>query len=273
MISTRDVAALLDDFPDVKSALGSEVSQWSTATAEASSFLCSLWKGETPAQIAAALTLAPNSDLSSEWMALSTDISSIAKKSDVQQIGTACSTYLAAVATTSPGNAETGAGGPVTVTATVTVTAAPVESSCGPLSTGSSASCADTCCAYYKVKSGDTCDSIASHHHIAEAKIEQWNPKSCGQNLQIGVELCISGPAKGRAPPYGSFPIPSNNTAVASGVSGGTAPASTSTSTSCPPNTCCKHYKVRSGDSCDSIATKKHIPEEKIEEWNPGKCG
>lgn len=98
----------------------------------------------------------------------------------------------------------------------------------------------------------------------------------CSPKLQSGTELCVSGPAPGRAPPYGSFPSPSNYTVTTMTIIPGTWFLQTPTTASAPASTTsssCAIYKVATGDTCISIATSKGISVSQIEQWNPNKCG
>lgn len=95
----------------------------------------------------------------------------------------------------------------------------------------------------------------------------------CGADLQIGAELCVSGPASGAAPPFvsSSLGFSSSTTINASGTSLGS--SATSSTTPSNSSSCAKFHKVVAGDSCSSIAASEGISESSIEQLNPNLCG
>lgn len=131
---------------------------------------------------------------------------------------------------------------------------------------GSTSSCAaHRCCVYHLVGAGDPSDGIATSYGPSLAQLEQWNPESCGNNLKVGAELCVSGgPSRGAAPSFVSSGPGSTtmNSSIATNASATISPVSSRISSaaspsSCRAKTCCKYYRVASGDTCDGIALKE----------------
>lgn len=65
----------------------------------------------------------------------------------------------------------------VTTTTTTTTTEAPTSTTTKPTSTTEPQmpGIADNCDAFYKVKSGDQCDTIAKANNISEEQLKNWN--------------------------------------------------------------------------------------------------
>jgi len=114
------------------------------------------------------------------------------------------------------------------------------------------------CSQFYKIKSGDQCDTIASAHGITSAQLRSWNTEindSCS-NLWLDYFICVRVP--------GVTPITTT----------------TSTSTTAAPaptnepqmpgiiGTCNRFYKIQSGDQCATIASRNGISVAQLRSWN-----
>lgn len=111
-----------------------------------------------------------------------------------------------------------------------------------------------TCDRFYKIQSGDICDTIASRNGITVAQLRSWNSEinaSCS-NLWVDYYICVHVP--GAAPPptsTTSAPQPSNSPALPGAV-----------------NNCNRWYKIISGDSCDTVAAKNTITVAQLRSFN-----
>ncbi|KAF7554689.1 hypothetical protein G7Z17_g2696 [Cylindrodendrum hubeiense] len=104
-----------------------------------------------------------------------------------------------------------------------------------------------TCDGFYKVSSGDLCDTIASKYSITVAQFKTWNTyidDNCS-NLWLDYYVCVH--------------VPGATTTTSSTTTSSTA-TTTTTSASIPSptmsgiiSTCKSYYQVQSGDSCWSI--------------------
>jgi LysM repeat protein len=110
-----------------------------------------------------------------------------------------------------------------------------------------------TCNKFHLVKSGDGCDTIATANKVPVAAIERWNPAvgSTCTHLIVGYYVCVD-------------------------VIGYVAPSKTTNRIATPTpfepgmvKNCKKFYRVKSGDQCDTIATKQKVTVADIEKWNP----
>lgn len=114
---------------------------------------------------------------------------------------------------------------------------------------------ASDCNKFDQVQSGDTCDAIASKHDISLSDFDSWNPAvgaSCG-SLWVGYYVCVD--VVGHQP--------SQTTSAGNGVT---------TPTPYEPGMvkdCDRFYRVKSGDSCDSVASSQGVSTHDIESWNP----
>lgn len=109
------------------------------------------------------------------------------------------------------------------------------------------------CDRFYKVQSGDGCDSIAQKNGITSAQFKSWNKEinaSCS-NLWLDYYVCVHVPGATTPPTTTTGPSPSNSPLMP-GVVGN----------------CNRFYKVHSGDSCDSIAQKSGITPTQLKSWN-----
>lgn len=111
------------------------------------------------------------------------------------------------------------------------------------------------CDAFYFVKAGDSCDSIASKHGITPAQFKDWNRgagSSC-TGLWADAYACVS--------VIGHTPTPTN---PGNGITTPT-PAQPSMVSNCDA-----FYLVKSGDTCDSIASQHGITAAQFRDWNRG---
>lgn len=110
------------------------------------------------------------------------------------------------------------------------------------------------CDRFYKIQSGDGCDSIAQKNGITPAQFKSWNTEinaSCS-NLWLDYYVCVHVPGA-TTPPTTTTTGPSpSNSPLMPGVVG----------------TCNRFYKVQSGDGCDSIAQKNGITTTQLKSWN-----
>lgn len=96
----------------------------------------------------------------------------------------------------------------------------------------------------YRVKNGDYLGRIASRHRCSVAQIKRWNGLK-SNNIRVGQKLII--------------------------YRGGGAPASTSgsnTSTAHSSTSSASTYKVKSGDTLSSIATRHGVSVSDLKKWN-----
>lgn len=102
----------------------------------------------------------------------------------------------------------------------------------------------ENCDAFHVVKPGDQCDTIASEHGITVAQLKSWNAEinSACSNLWIDYYVCTHVPGAVLQSITTSAPTPSNTPTMP-----GIAP------------TCDRFYKVKSGDQCDTIASRNQI--------------
>ncbi|KXG49682.1 Peptidoglycan-binding Lysin subgroup [Penicillium griseofulvum] len=121
---------------------------------------------------------------------------------------------------------------------------------------------ASNCNKYYKVQSGDTCNSVEKDKGISAADFNKWNPdvgSDCA-NLQLDFYVCVgltgsttsittthATTAKTTTAP-GSVPSP-----VQSGIA----------------SNCTKYYKVKSGDTCYQLEKDNNISAANFLKWNP----
>lgn len=111
------------------------------------------------------------------------------------------------------------------------------------------------CDKFFKVKKGDSCQSIADKSGISLAQFSKWNPKVGGSDcsgLWLDVYVCVS--------IVGHEPTP---TKPGNGIS---------TPTPTQPGmvgNCNKFYKVKKGDNCESISKKSGISVKEFTTWNP----
>lgn len=110
----------------------------------------------------------------------------------------------------------------------------------------------NNCDSFYKIKSGDLCEPIATSHGASLAQFLQWNPKVGGKectNLLLDTYVCVSiigvTPTKGNGI---STPTPTQPGMVSN---------------------CDAFYKVQSGDLCEPIAKKHGASLAQFLQWNP----
>ncbi|KAH6874031.1 LysM domain-containing protein [Thelonectria olida] len=116
------------------------------------------------------------------------------------------------------------------------------------------------CNKFYFVKSGDSCASISSKNSITEAQFLKWNPSvgSTCNGLWANAYVCIG--------IIGGSPTTTTKPPATTTGNGITTPTPTQ------PNmvsNCNKFYLVKSGDICDTIASKNGITPAQFRAWNP----
>ncbi|KAL2160292.1 hypothetical protein VTH06DRAFT_1465 [Thermothelomyces fergusii] len=160
--------------------------------------------------------------------------------------------------TTSQTSTSTSSSTPITSSSTPITSAAPSTTQASSTTQAPTPSVSPTmpgidpnCNRFYKVKSGDTCDSIVSEAGITLAQLRAWNSEindACS-NLWLGYYICT-------------------------GVPGAAQPSTTSTAPASAPTMpgatkdCNKWYEVSSGDTCETIAAKNAITEDQFRSWN-----
>ncbi|KAA8628704.1 hypothetical protein SMACR_09586 [Sordaria macrospora] len=133
-------------------------------------------------------------------------------------------------------------------------TAAPAPSN-SPQMPGLAANCDK----FYKVASGDSCDTIASKNGITTTQFKTWNTEINAEcsNLWLDYYVCVHVP--GAAAPTTSTKTTSTTAAPA--------PTNSPQMPGLAAN-CDGFYKVASGDSCDTIASKNSITTTQFKSWN-----
>jgi LysM repeat protein len=112
----------------------------------------------------------------------------------------------------------------------------------------------DNCDAFYKVVTGDSCDSIAAKNGISVEQFRSWNTNIGGtacNGLWADAYVCVS--------VIGHTPTPTNP---------GNGIATPSPTQPGMVSNCDAFYKVVTGDSCDSIAAKNGITAAQLSSWN-----
>ncbi|KAL2193081.1 LysM domain-containing protein [Corynascus similis CBS 632.67] len=122
--------------------------------------------------------------------------------------------------------------------------------------TPTQATIVDNCDEFYFVVAGDTCDNIVAKHGITLAQFLSWNPSvgSTCSGLWASAYACVS--IVGHTP---TKPTTTKDNGIA-------------TPTPIQPNmvnNCDLFYKVKSGDTCATIAASKGITVQQLTTWNP----
>ncbi|KAK2013714.1 hypothetical protein LZ32DRAFT_675836 [Colletotrichum eremochloae] len=123
--------------------------------------------------------------------------------------------------------------------------------------TPTQATIVNNCDAFYFVVTGDNCESIASKHGITVEQFRTWNPSvgaTC-TGIWANAYACVS--------VIGHTPSQPPTTTAGNGIA---------TPTPIQPNmvgNCDRFYKVKSGDTCDAIASSNGVTSQQITTWNP----
>jgi len=112
---------------------------------------------------------------------------------------------------------------------------------------------AENCDRFYKIKSGDQCDTIAASNGISVAQLRSWNTEinAACSNLWLDYYICTHVPGAVLPSTTSTAPAPSNSPALPGAVSN-----------------CNKWYKIASGDTCEKIAAKNTITVAQFRSWN-----
>ncbi|KAB8067108.1 hypothetical protein BDV29DRAFT_186741 [Aspergillus leporis] len=146
-----------------------------------------------------------------------------------------------------------------TTTSTTTTTRTTTTTSSAPTKSPIMPGIADNCDGFYKISSGDQCDTIAKAHGISTAQLRSWNSEinnSCS-NLWLDYYICVHVPGA---------------TTTAPGTPEPTADPGSGPSPQLPGiiNNCDGFFKVSSGDTCDSITKAHGISTTQFKSWNTG---
>ncbi|KAK3312922.1 hypothetical protein B0H66DRAFT_644063 [Apodospora peruviana] len=117
------------------------------------------------------------------------------------------------------------------------------------------------CDAFYKVKSGDNCEKIASANGISVSQFTTWNSQIGGaacNGLWVDVYVCVS--IVGHTP---TTPVKTTTTTAGNGIATPT-PIQDGMTKSCK-----KFYFINQGDTCATIASKNKITVTQFVSWNP----
>ncbi|KAJ5190317.1 uncharacterized protein N7498_009302 [Penicillium cinerascens] len=118
---------------------------------------------------------------------------------------------------------------------------------------------ASTCIKYYKVQSGDTCDSVEKDRSISATDFLEWNPavgSDCA-NLQLNVYVCVG---------LTGSTTSTLTTTIATPTAIGSVPSPVQSGIS---SDCTQYYKVQGGDTCDKVETDHNISAADFLKWNP----
>ncbi|CCC05607.1 hypothetical protein SMACR_09599 [Sordaria macrospora] len=129
--------------------------------------------------------------------------------------------------------------------------------------TPTQASIVNNCDAFYFVVAGDTCEAIAAKNGITQAQFLSWNPSvgSTCNGLWANAYACVS--IVGHTPTKPTTTTTTTTTSVGNGIA---------TPTPVQPNmvkNCDLFYKVKSGDTCATIAAAKGVTVAQLTTWNP----
>ncbi|KAI3011152.1 hypothetical protein CBS147346_1353 [Aspergillus niger] len=115
----------------------------------------------------------------------------------------------------------------------------------------------ENCDGFYKVSSGDHCDTIAEAYGITTAQLLSWNNEindSCS-NLWLDYYICIHVPGTTTTIP--ATPKPTED------PGSGPTPQMPGIVDSCD-----EYYKISSGDNCDTISKSYDISTAQFKSWN-----
>ncbi|KAG7287396.1 hypothetical protein NEMBOFW57_006907 [Staphylotrichum longicolle] len=123
--------------------------------------------------------------------------------------------------------------------------------------TPTQATIVNNCDEFYFVVAGDTCETIAAKKGITQAQFLSWNPSvgSTCTGLWANAYACVS--------IIGHTPSKPSTTSAGNGIA---------TPTPIQPNmvsNCDLFYKVKSGDTCATIAAAKGVTVQQLTTWNP----
>ncbi|CAG8893422.1 unnamed protein product [Penicillium egyptiacum] len=110
------------------------------------------------------------------------------------------------------------------------------------------------CDGFYKVSSGDQCNTIATKHAISEAQLKSWNSlidDKC-TNLWLDYYVCVHVPGATTTSAPQPTPEPSGPTPKIPGI----------------VSNCKRFYLIKDGDSCWSINTDAGITLVQFRAWN-----
>ncbi|KAJ5541561.1 hypothetical protein N7494_006637 [Penicillium frequentans] len=113
---------------------------------------------------------------------------------------------------------------------------------------------ASNCNGFYKVASGDQCDTIAAKYSISEAQFRSWNSQvneKC-TNLWLDYYVCVHIPGATTTPAPKPTTEPSGPTPQMPGIVA----------------TCKSYHLIQAGDSCYSINTAAKITLAQFRTWN-----
>lgn len=112
---------------------------------------------------------------------------------------------------------------------------------------------APNCDRFYKVKSGDTCESVASSNGITIDQLRAWNTEINADctNLWLDYYICTQVPGA---------ELPSTTSAAPSPTHSPTLPGAVLN--------CDKLYKIVSGDTCENVCAKNAITVDQFRSWN-----
>jgi len=130
----------------------------------------------------------------------------------------------------------------------------------------------ENCDLFYKVKTGDTCEAISSANGLTVDDFILWNTDIGGHactGLWIDYYVCIS--TVGHTPSKSTTTSSSSRSTRTSTISITTTVNGISTPTPSQPgmvSNCDSFYKVKSGDTCENIASANGITVNDLVAWN-----
>ncbi|CZS91759.1 uncharacterized protein RAG0_02286 [Rhynchosporium agropyri] len=125
--------------------------------------------------------------------------------------------------------------------------------------TPTQATLVNNCDAFYFVVAGDSCETVSAKHGLTAAQFQSWNPSvgSTCSGLWANAYACVSIVGHTPTKPAATTTAPSNGIA---------------TPTPIQPNmvkNCDRFYKVKSGETCTTIATSQGVTVQQLTTWNP----
>lgn len=150
----------------------------------------------------------------------------------------------------------------VSTTSSSTSTSSSTTAAPAPSNSPAMPGLAANCDGFYKVASGDSCDTIASKNGITTTQFKTWNTEINAEcsNLWLDYYVCVHVPGAVTQKPTTTTKATSTST---------TAPAATN-SPQMPGivSNCDGYHKVASGDQCGTIAAKYGITTDEFLSYN-----